>query len=358
MARAAVKRPQLATTAPVAVPTEVLFVVLPHTLLLDLAGPAEAFRLANQLLVRRGLPAAYRLRYVAPQVQAHTSVGLQLAGLEPLPAHITQPTLVVLLGQPSGTESPLQRPLPRAWADTRRWLTHVVAPLLQPPGAGTPHTRLMTVCAGALLAADAGLLGQHRCTTHHEMLADLQRLAPAATVLGNRVFVVDGVVASSAGVTAGIDLALHLVAQDCGPALAAAVAQVMVVYLRRGPDDPELSPLLVGRNHLHPAVHRVQDAVAERPQHPWPLQQLAAVACVTPRHLSRLFAQHVGSTPRAYVEGIRAAVVQRALDQGQAAAHARGSAGISSDRQWRRVRGRVRVRVRVGEQAQQVPPVA
>jgi transcriptional regulator GlxA family with amidase domain len=342
MAEAAAKQPKRAAAPAVAAPTEVLFVVLPHTLLLDLAGPAEAFRLANQLLARRGLAAAYRLRYVAPQLLASTSVGLQLAGLESLPAHITQPTLVVLLGQPSGAESPLQRPLPRAWADTRRWLTRVVAPQLQPSDGSTPHTRLMTVCAGALLAADAGLLGQHRCTTHHEMLADLQRLAPAATVLANRVFVVDGAVASSAGVTAGIDLALHLVAQNCGPALAAAVAQVMVVYLRRGPDDPELSPLLVGRNHLHPAVHRVQDAVAEHPQQPWPLQQLAAVACVTPRHLSRLFALHVGSTPRAYVEGIRAAVAQRALDQGQAAAHALGSAGISSDRQWRRVRVRTR----------------
>jgi transcriptional regulator GlxA family with amidase domain len=330
-------------------PIEVLFVVLPSTLLLDLAGPAEAFRLANQLSERRGLAPPYRLRYVAPQARADTSVGLQLAGLEPLPTRLNQQVLVVLLGQPSGSESPLQRPLQKAWADTRRWLTQVVAPALHaahPSTVTTPTTptaRLMTVCAGALLAADAGLLGQHRCTTHHEMLADLQRMAPAATVLSNRVFVVDGAVASSAGVTAGIDLALHLIAQDCGPALAAAVAQVMVVYLRRGPDDPELSPLLTGRNHLHPAVHRVQDAVAEHPQQPWPLHSLAAVAHVTERHLSRLFALHVGSTPRAYVEGIRAAVAQRAIDQGQATGHALDSAGIASARQWRRVRARSRV---------------
>ncbi len=327
-------------------PTDVLFVVLPSTLLLDLAGPAEAFRLANQLSERRGLALPYRLRYVSPQAQAGTSVGLQLAGLEPLPAQLAAPALVVLLGQPSGSESPLQRPLQRAWADTRRWLTQVVAPALQAAPHQAATTRLMTVCAGALLAADAGLLGQHRCTTHHEMLADLQRLAPAATVLGNRVFVVDGTVASSAGVTAGIDLALHLVAQDCGPALAAAVAQVMVVYLRRGPDDPELSPLLAGRNHLHPALHRVQDAVAQHPQQPWPLHSLAAVAHVTERHLSRLFALHVGSTPRVYVEGIRAAVAQRAIDQGQAQAHALDSAGISSARQWRRVQARSRARSR------------
>ena len=129
--------------------------------------------------------------------------------------------------------------------------------------------QLMSVCAGSLVAADAGLLAHRRCTTHHEMLADLQRLAPPGTVLANRLLVIDGPVASSAGITAcitaGIDLALHLVAHDCGEALAATVAQVMVVYLRRGTDDPQLSPLLAGRQHLHPAVHPVQDAACAQP---------------------------------------------------------------------------------------------
>jgi transcriptional regulator GlxA family with amidase domain len=325
--------------------TEIWFVVLPGTLLLDLAGPAEAFRLANQQLLLRGQPAAYLLRYVGPRADSSTSVGATLAALEPLPQRINGPTCVVLLGQPSGAESVLQKPLPRHWADTRRWLAQVVAPALHlpspdPGAAPAPSTRLMTVCAGALLAADAGLLHQRRCTTHHEMLGHLQELAPSATVLANRVFVQDGPVFSSAGVTAGIDLALHLIAQDCGDALAAAVAQVMVVYTRRGPDDPELSPLLKGRNHLHPAVHRVQNAVCETPSAAWSLQNMADVAHVTPRHLSRLFSSHVGATPRAYVEGVRTALAQQALAQGLSTQRALQAAGIRSDRQWRRVRSR------------------
>ncbi len=313
---------------------DVLFVILPETLLLDLAGPAEAFRLANQRLRQRGRAPAFALRFVGPQVHCATSIGVALAAVEPLPDSLSDRTWIVLLGQPSGAESALHRPLPRTWTRTRRWLSQVVQPRL---GNGV---RLLTVCAGALLAADAGLLANRRCTTHHEMLADLQRIAPAAQVLANRVFVEDGPVASSAGVTAGIDMALHLIAQTCGDALAAAVAQTMVVYLRRSSDDPQLSPLLAGRNHLHPAVHRVQSAVSEQPKRAWSLDAMAAVARVTPRHLSRLFAAHVGTTPRAYVEGIRVAHANDAIERGTATKQALSAAGFAGDRQWRRARQR------------------
>lgn len=316
---------------------DIVFLVLPQTLLLDLAGPAEAFRLANQQRQARGLAPAYRLRYVGPQAAADSSVGLTLAGIEPLPKRLAPATRVVLLGQLSGRESPLQRPLHATWAEARRWLAQVVAPALDGGGA-----ELMTVCAGALLAADAGLLGKRRCTTHHEKLAELQRLAPAASVQANRIFVIDGPLATSAGVTAGVDLALHLIGRDCGEVLAAAVAQTLVVYLRRGPDDPEHSPLLTGRDHLHPAVHRVQDAVSSQPAAAWTLQSMAALAHVTPRHLARLFQRHVGHTPRDYVEGLRAALAERAISAGQASDSALAAAGIAGARQWRRIRSRRR----------------
>jgi transcriptional regulator GlxA family with amidase domain len=314
---------------------DVLFVVLPDTLLLDLAGPAEVLRIANQQLLRRGRPAAFALRCVGPRADAATSIGATLAAIEPLPERFASgETWVVLLGQPSGCESPLRRPLPRAWSDTRRWLSRTVAPRL---GRGV---QLLSVCSGALLAADAGLLAGRRCTTHHEKLAQLQALAPTAQVQVNRVFVIDGPLASSAGVTAGIDLALHRVSEVCGPAIAAAVAQVMVVHQRRGPEDPELSPLLAGRSHLHAAVHRVQDAVVERPGDAWSLTALAAVAHVTPRHLSRLFNEHVGRSPREYVAGVRVALAERALRAGEPTERAIEGAGIGSARQWRRLRAR------------------
>ena len=312
---------------------DIVFVLLPQTLLLDLAGPAEAFRLANQRLIQCGRSEGYRLRFVAAHPEMVTSVGLILGALELLPDTLPAGARVVLLGQPSGAESALQGRVPRAWAETRRWLARAVAPRLG-------EVELATVCAGTLLAADAGLLGGRRCTTHHESLDDLARLAPSATVVGNRVFVVDGPVASSAGCTAGIDLALHLIARDQGEALAAAVAQVMVVYLRRGPDDPELSPLLARRDHLHPAVHRVQDALCADPSAAWSLGRMAEVACVTPRHLSRLFREHAGATPHDYLQDVRFALAERAIGEGRPTKQAVAEAGIGGTRQWRRMKQR------------------
>jgi transcriptional regulator GlxA family with amidase domain len=317
---------------------DVLFLVLPDTLLLDLAGPAEAFRLANQQLAGRGLPAAFRLQFVGPQSEASTSVGLQLAGLQPLPSALPPGAWVVLLGRP-GLRETLPRLQRNGWLAARHWLTRVVAPALADGGGA--H-RLLTVCVGTLLAADAGLLGQRQVTTHHEHLDTLAALAPQAQVCANRVFVVDGPVWSSAGITAGIDLALHCIGDVCGDAVAAAVAQTMVVFQRRGADDPQRSPLLDGRSHLHPAVHRVQNAVCERPRDAWDVPALAAVAHVTPRHLARLFRDHAGISPRDYVERVRSGLAEQALARGLSTTQALALAGFGTDRQWRRARARQR----------------
>jgi len=321
---------------------DVLFLVLPETLLLDLAGPAEALRLANQQLAARGRAPAFNLRYVCALPQVMTSVGLQLSGLEPLPAELPPGAWVVLLGRPGlkDTLPVLQR---NGWLGARHWLATVVAPALArtaPPDA--PAHRLLTVCVGTLLAADAGLVGRRQVTTHHEHLGALAALAPQAQVCANRVFVVDGPLWSSAGITAGIDLALHCIGDVCGDAVAAAVAETMVVFQRRGADDPQRSPLLDGRNHLHPAVHRVQNAVCERPGHDWDVPALAAVAHVTPRHLARLFKDHAGLSPRDYVEHVRSGLAEQAIARGLPTARAVELAGFGTDRQFRRARARRR----------------
>lgn len=326
-------RPGLSPSA--ARPVDVWFIVLPDTLLLDLAGPAEAFRIANQQLGYQGRAPLWRLRHAGPAPQASSSVGLTLSDLEPLPEHFERPSWVFLLGRPGEAAAVVRAQPP--WLATRRWLDQVLRPALAEPGTG--H-RLLTVCSGALLAADAGLLGGRQTTTHHELLGELAQLAPDARVLADRVFVEDGNLLCSAGVTAGIDLALHCIAGHAGEALASEVAQVMVVFHRRGAGDPERSPLLASRSHLHAAVHKVQKAVCERPAEDWTLQRMADTAHVTPRHLGRLFAQHVGQTPRDYLEAVRSAFMREALAAGWPMARALALAGFSSDRQWRRARGR------------------
>ena len=195
---------------------------------------------------------------------------------------------------------------------------------------------LVTVCAGAVIAAHAGLLHGHRATTHHHHLDELRRAAPGCDVVENRVFVMDGAVSSSAGVTTGVDLFLHRIAQVCGPALAAQVAQGMVVALRRGPNDPELSPFLSHRNHLHAALHRVQDAVGQQPQADWSVARMAEVACTSPRHLTRLFLTHGAIAPLQYLRRIRLDVAEAALRSGHNVTQAAHMAGFSSDTQLRR----------------------
>ena len=308
---------------------DLLFIIAPHSMLLDIAGPAEAFRLANLHRARRGLPPRFRLRFCGPVPTAPTSVGLALAGLEPLPLRLSSPTWVILVGQPSAHVSQVTP----AIVATAQWLNQTLhEPLL---ALDTPH-RLITICSGTLLAARAGLLAKRRCTTHHELLDALRALAPQAQVVGNRVFLVDGPLASSAGITAGIDLALHLIAQDCGEALAAAVAEDMVVYLRRSPRDPELSPFLVHRRHLHGAVHRVQDAISAEPERDWNMAALAALGHVTERHLLRLFTDNAGVSPLHYLQAIRLERARQSLEHGANVTHAAEAAGFRSGLHLRR----------------------
>ncbi|MEO5820129.1 MAG: helix-turn-helix domain-containing protein [Vicinamibacteraceae bacterium] len=314
------------TPAPV---IDVLFVIVPHSLLLDIAGPAEAFRLANQHRDRGGLPPRFRLRFAAPADLQDTSVGLSIAGLEPLPETLATPTWVVVVGQPTehlGNVTP-------AVTTTARWLNRRLGASLRGPAA---DHRLVTICSGTLLAARAGLLNGRRCTTHHELLDALRALAPQAKVVDNRVFVVDGPIASSAGITAGIDVALHLIAGECGEALAASVAEDMVVYLRRSDRDPEQSPFRIHRGHLHATVHRVQDVIIKEPERDWNMAALALAGHTTERHLLRLFVEHAGVSPLQYLQAIRLERARQALEHGTTVTEAAELAGFRSGLQMRR----------------------
>jgi transcriptional regulator GlxA family with amidase domain len=298
---------------------DVYFVVLPRLVLLDLAGPAEAFRIATGKV-----PDSYRLRFIAPVSSARASVGLELGGLEPMPAEVAADSIIVLLGV-SGEHVPLEDPL-----------TQCVIAWLE--GGVTASAMLLCVCAGSVIAGKAGLLAGRDCTTHHAHIEELRRVAPQAHVLENRVFVEAGSVLTSAGVTAGLDLALHVIGRQLGPRIAAEVARDLVVYLRRSGADPALSPWVQHRNHLHPAVHRVQEAVARRPASSWTSEELAAVAYTSPRNLARLFAEHAHCSPLDYVQLIRFAfakelVTQSQLDLEKVAVRA----GFSSAQQLRRV---------------------
>lgn len=318
---------------------DVHFVLLDGSLILDWAGPAEALRIANQIRCAQGHAPAFELHFISPARQTTSSVGAVIADLAPLPdlAQASRPQWVVLVGQP-GDRMTLDSTLAH---DLLHWLRGLrLAP---------ERVELMCVCAGTLIAAHAGLLARHKATTHHHHLEELRAAASGCEVLANRVFVIDPPVCSSAGVTTGIDLTLHRIAQRLGHALAAQVAQTMVVALRRGPNDPELSPFLSHRHHLHPIVHRVQDAVSQHPQHNWTVPRMADCGHTSPRHLARLFEEHAGISPLAWLQRIRLSVAQAGLERGMGVAQAAHLAGFSSDTQLRRAWHRHGLRGRPGD---------
>jgi transcriptional regulator GlxA family with amidase domain len=301
--------------------TEVCFVLPPALILLDLAGAADAFRIAASM----GLP--IRLRMLAPVVAGEstpTALGVSLTGIEPLPAQLGDHALIVVCGATGSGDEVVSSPASAA----------LVAWLRRHGGNGRP---LACVCSGALMAAAAGLLDGRRCTTHHSLLDDLRRLAPDAEVLDSRVFVEDGEVYTSAGITAGIDLALHLIAKLGSPRLAAAVAREMAVYVRRAAGDPALSPWLEGRNHMNMAIHRVQDALAQAPEQDWPLARLADIGHMSVRSLTRHFREASGMSVNRYHASLRLTLARQSLAAGDSVERAAERAGVGSARQLRRL---------------------
>jgi transcriptional regulator GlxA family with amidase domain len=310
----------------------VVVVLPPRISLLDLGGPVEILRRANfeQEAIH------FNVRYVGVTRSVTTSIGIDVHRVEPLPSSLPSDAVVITVGsvdiasewgRPSDYEADAQDE-----AAIVHWLQTTIRPT---------HT-LIAICSGALFLGRAGLLDGRHCTTHYLDCSRLTRLAPKAKVLENRLYVHDANVYTSAGNTAGVDLMLYFVGQLVGPASTVAIARHLVVYLRRTGSDPQLSPWLEGRNHIHPAVHRVQDAIAQDPARPWTRTQLARVAGASGRHLSRLFHEQVGTPIVDYRNSLRVAIARELLLQSELdMENIAERAGFASTRQLRRAWHRV-----------------
>lgn len=299
----------------------VWFLTLPGVMTLDLTGPAETLKLAD---------GAFSLHYIGPDETVQSSTDMAISRIQPLPETLPPGSLLVV---PGVQDSSVWFDTPQAIA-ARNWLMRIQ------PAIHARHITLICVCSGSLLAARAGLMHGVECTTHHEVIARLKNAEPAAIVRENRIFIEDRGIWTSAGITAGIDLSLHLINRLCGSQMALNVAREMVVYFRRSGDDPQLSPWLRYRNHMHPAIHRTQDLLIQQPEQEWSLDDIADRVHVSARHLTRLFRQHLGISVREYHEQLRLAIVQQRRQQGEGNEQAALAAGFSSSRQLRRAQQR------------------
>ncbi|MGV9677530.1 GlxA family transcriptional regulator [Nocardia sp. NPDC003482] len=196
--------------------------------------------------------------------------------------------------------------------------------------------RLASICSGAFVLAELGLFDGRRATTHWKFTADLARRFPAVAVEADAIFVRDGNLYSSAGVVAGVDLALALVEEDHGADVARRVAQSLVVYMQRAGGQSQFSASLTGPAPRSSVVRAAVDAICADPAFPQTVQTLAAHARVSVRHLTRLFRSELERSPAEYVAYIRFGLARDMLHAGHTVTEAAMAAGYGSSEALRR----------------------
>lgn len=277
---------------------KVLIVGFPGVQGLDLVGPFEVFTSASLVLAAQGKEAYQPVVASLDGQPVTTETGLTFGAVE--------------LPDPSEPVDTLVLPGGRGAHDGRRdprLIDWIVA-------AAPQARRVVTVCTGAFLAAQAGLLDGCRATTHWAFADELAREFPAVDVDPDPIFVRSSpTLWTAAGVSAGIDLALALVEEDHGTDIAQTVARWLVLYLRRpGGQTQFAAPVWVARAKREP-LRAVQDAVESEPGGAHSISELARIASMSPRHFTRVFTDEVGEAPGAYVERVRTEAARRQLEQ-------------------------------------------
>lgn len=293
---------------------QVTILVYDGVKLLDVAGPAEVFAEANRL------GADYAVSLVSPTGEdVTTSNGIRMA-VDAGPDAEPPPRTFLVAG---GDIYPAQA--------VSRELVAVAR------AVSSEAHRVASICTGAFILGAAGLLDGRRATTHWKVADTLATRYPKAQVEPDSIYVRDGAVYTSAGVSAGIDLALALVEEDHGPDLTREVARALVVYLQRAGGQSQFSAPLQGSPPRTPALRRIVDLVTSDPAVSHSLRELADHLNVSPRHLTRLFREELATTPARYVESIRFDIAKALLDQGYTATQAAARAGFPSYESLRRV---------------------
>jgi transcriptional regulator GlxA family with amidase domain len=278
---------------------------------LDFVGPAEVFLEANQRVQSpRG---GYELVLLSPTGNdVTTSMGMRVSVLAAAADGGEFDTLIV----PGSESAPAVYDDP-AVLDAVRLLA-------------ARSRRVTSICSGAFALAAAGLLEGRKATTHWKFAARLAAGYPGIDVNPDAIFVRDGDTYSSAGVAAGMDLALFLVEEDHGADVARGVAQLLLVYMQRSGGQSQFSASLRGPAPRTAAVKSVADYVNADPTRPCTLGDLARHANVSTRHLNRIVRDELGMTPTEYVNSMRLDLATSSLESGSSVAQASASSGYSS----------------------------
>lgn len=292
----------------------VVIVVFDEVTLLDVAGAAEVFAEANRF------GGNYQIKIASLDGRdVTTSVGTRLGVTDRLSAITFADTVLV-----AGSDDLPRRAIDPALVDAVR-------------SVAVRTRRLASICTGSFILARAGLLSGRRATTHWRETRLLARAFPDVTVEPDAIFVCDGDVYTSAGISSGIDLALALVELDYGPELVREVARWLVVHLKRAGGQSQFSVLVEADPPPRSALRPVTDAIAANPAADHSVKALAARASLSTRQLTRLFQSQLGTTPARYVEMVRIEAARAALDAGRSVVDSAHRAGFGSAETLRRV---------------------
>lgn len=292
----------------------VVIVVFDGVTMLDVAGAGEVFAEANRF------GADYRIKVASVDGRdVTTSIGTRLGATDAIASIESADTVLV-----AGSDE-----LPRRAIDPE------VVEAVRSLSART--RRMASICTGSFILAQAGLLNGRRATTHWHDARLFARAFPDITVEPDAIFVRDGNVYTSAGISSGIDLALALVEMDHGTDLVREVARWLVVYLKRAGGQSQFSVLVEADPPPKSPLRAVTDAIAADPAANHNVKTLAAQASLSTRQLTRLFQAELGTTPARYVEMVRIDVARAALDAGRTVADTARVAGFGSSESLRRV---------------------
>lgn len=267
--------------------TKIVFLVLPHVHLMDLAGPDQVF------LEAQSYDTPLEIEYCSSADHLQTSAGLPFGKLTHFSKIVINPgdylfvpgaSLSYLLSKEFKNNSSLF-----IWIDRCK----------------ERGVKICSICSGAFVLGYTGLLDGRKCTTHWKRTGELQQLFPRAQVIQNILFIEDDGVYTSAGIASGIDMALHILEQMKGSYVAHKVSREMVIYSRRTGNDKQQNELLSFRNHIHVGIHNVQDWLQENLHQSPSLSRLAAIANMSERNFTRVFKKETSVTVNTYINLLR-----------------------------------------------------
>jgi len=280
----------------------IVFLAAPNTQILDVAGPFQVFVRAAELFVQEhpGNEQPYNVVLASTDHRktVATNCGLVLTGTETFRS-LRGPIDTLLIAGGSGLDQAARDQELLAWLRK----------------AAQRVRRIGSICTGAFLLAAAGLLDGKRATTHWKFAAELAKRCQRTTIDPDPIYIRDGNTYTTAGVTAGMDLALALVEQDLGSPLALRVARELVLYLRRAGGQSQFSTALSLQASDRRQIEEIRSWVVDHLEQDLPVEKLAAKAGMSPRNFARAFLKDTGTTPARFVERVRVEAVRRRLEE-------------------------------------------